>query len=263
MNALFLRRSDTGWAAGLGEKHGEELYVDRPEEPKEIEQFLSHIKTASVMMLWIRETPEVEIFKKFDIYPGDLRNKAELAEWLLYSASELSKLWEHPAAGFIDDLRKRVKYGVRPDVLELCRLPGVGRVRARAMMRRGFTTLEKVAGAEPKNLAAVEGIGRVLADTIHAAARKRRDRIAAGYEVEGGGRIGAEDEFEIPGLELDESGKKMRKAEKKGKIVDGGKKKAGGVSDEGEETAEEKEGGKEKKKKSPPPLEPQTTLFDY
>ena len=122
MNSFFIRRSDRGWVSDLGERHAGELYVPRPEDQDEADGWLASIKTAAVLMLWVRETPDNTMYQKFDIYPGDLRNRVELAQWLLYSAHELAKLWDSPAVPSIDDAMRRVRYGVLPELLDLCRL---------------------------------------------------------------------------------------------------------------------------------------------
>jgi helicase len=245
MNAFFLRRSDVSWVSDLGERHRDELYFPQPEEQERMDDWLSSLKTAAVLMLWVRETPDNEMYQKFDIYPGDLRNRVDLAQWLLYSALELAKLWESPAVPVIDDTMRRVRYGVLPELLDMCRIPGIGRVRARMLYRGGLRTLDDIATADVSELASVERIGRVLAKEVKAEARRRSGRGAArdagaGEDTEPAGVSPhpSEESFEIPGVKLGNTG-------------------SGGEGDhEGE--AQEKRPAKRKGKG-----EGQSSLFDY
>ncbi len=247
MNAFFLRRSDVGWVSDLGERHKDELYIPQPEEQEEMGDWLSSLKTAAVLMLWVRETPDNEMYRKFDIYPGDLRNRVDIAQWLLYSALELAKLWDSSAVPVIDDTTRRVRYGVLPELLDMCRIPGIGRVRARMLYRGGLRTLDDVATAEVSELASVERIGRVLAKEIKAEARRRSGRGAAkdagdddGAEPAGASPHPSEESFEIPGMRLgDDTG--------------------GGEGDTRGEAAEKRPA----KKKGKAEGEGQRSLFDY
>jgi len=61
-----------------------------------------------------RRNPEEEIVKHFGIGPGDLRTLLELADWLLYSASEISRVFKlRGVSRPISELRIRIQYGVK------------------------------------------------------------------------------------------------------------------------------------------------------
>jgi len=64
-----------------------------------------------------------------------------------------------------------MRYGVREELLELVRLRGVGRVRARALYTAGFRDLESIAKANPKALARVPHLGPSLAQNLRKQAR--------------------------------------------------------------------------------------------
>lgn len=51
-------------------------------------------------------------------------------------------------------------------MLELVRLEGIGRVRARALYNAGFHDLKSIADASESRLASVRGIGYTLASRI-------------------------------------------------------------------------------------------------
>lgn len=55
----------------------------------------------------------------------------------------------------ISDLISRIALGARADILPLCELPYVQVVRARALHRQGYKTLESVAGAKPQEIARI------------------------------------------------------------------------------------------------------------
>ncbi|MDA8087079.1 MAG: DEAD/DEAH box helicase [Nitrospiraceae bacterium] len=131
------------------------------------EDILSELKTASVLMQWILETPEENIVNHFGIGPGDLRTLVELADWLLYSSGEICKvLGPKEAARGLGVARIRVNYGVKEELLPLVGLRGIGRVRARALFDAGFPGLEDIGRAGAGQLAQVPGIGEAIAQDI-------------------------------------------------------------------------------------------------
>ncbi len=141
---LFTRRGEGADLLTRYTDEAEELLV-KPEEPPlelDLDGFLSTIKTASVLEAWINEVPIVEISHRYGIGAGDLRTKVEDAEWLLFSAGRLASRFQRRLARPIDDLSTRVRYGAREELLDLVRLRGVGRVRARLLFRAGYADRE-------------------------------------------------------------------------------------------------------------------------
>ncbi|MGB9631582.1 MAG: DEAD/DEAH box helicase, partial [Candidatus Methanodesulfokora sp.] len=121
------------------------------------------IKSYYVLKSWIEEMREGEIEKKFGVEPGDLHRFVETASWMLYSFSEISRLCgKEDLARFLREESMRVQYGIRKDLIELVKLEGVGRVRARALYRSGFVSIREIARAKPEDLMRVPGIGEVL-----------------------------------------------------------------------------------------------------
>jgi helicase len=134
--------------------------------PWDQETIFAEIKMASFLRDWINEYSEDKITEKYSIGAGDVRNKVEIARWMLYSMRELGRLQNFSKPGEIRKLETRIKYGVRNDLLELVSLRGVGRVRARMLHRHGFRNLRKLKKANVKALAGVETIGVKLAKSI-------------------------------------------------------------------------------------------------
>jgi helicase len=166
MMHLSARKKDIDAMLEIFSAHAKELLI--PEEDMyPSENSLSEIKTATVLMQWIGEMPEDRIVGHFGIGPGDLRTLVDLADWLLYSASEIGRVFGLKGAKKpLSFLRTRVRYGVREELLELVSLKGIGRVRARNLFERGYKGLGDIREAEAGKLEAVPGIGRSLADDI-------------------------------------------------------------------------------------------------
>ena len=116
---------------------------------------------------WISEEREEDICERYGVGPGDVRRFVDSADWLIYSAGRLASVLDiagvQPA---LRDLRQRVLYGIREELLELVSLKGVGRVRARNLFREGYKTLEIVRKASEKKLAEVPTIGPLIAASI-------------------------------------------------------------------------------------------------
>ena len=74
-----------------------------------------------------------------------------------------------------------IKHGVKRELLELVKLPGIGRVRARLLYEHGYTSPEQLAGLSPEQLAAMlKGLGekraREVIEKARAEPRKPRRR---------------------------------------------------------------------------------------
>lgn len=141
---MFLRRGEEADLLGRFTDESEELLV-KPEEPPldlDLEVFLATLKTASVLEAWVSEEPIVEITQRFGIGAGDLRSKVEDADWLLFAAGRLSTIFQRRVGRAIDDLSFRIRYGVREELLDLVRLRGIGRMRARLLYRAGYPDRE-------------------------------------------------------------------------------------------------------------------------
>ena len=141
------------------------------EEPSafdlEYNEFINSIKTSLFFDAWINETNEDFLLENFDIRPGEIRVKIEIADWLLYASSELARV-SMMAGGLtkeIHNLRIRVKNGVKEELLPLLKLKGVGRVRARKMVINGIKDLGDVKKTDLTSLAQMLGVK--LAVDVH------------------------------------------------------------------------------------------------
>ncbi|MFT7616266.1 MAG: helicase [Candidatus Woesearchaeota archaeon] len=111
----------------------------------EYEEFFDAIKTTSFFSDWVNEIGEDSLLKKYDIRPGEINAKVDNMDWLLYCAYELVPLVglkQHQRS--INKLRKRVKYGVKEELLQLLQLKQVGKIRSRKLVTAGYATLADV-----------------------------------------------------------------------------------------------------------------------
>lgn len=166
MPILYLRRNDYEWVEEYLDEVRDKLLVDPPEDLEEYEFFLSTLKTAKMLDDWMSEAHENDVANSFGIGPGDIRNKVELAEWLLHSAARLSELFNKEATVECVETVMRARYGVRPELLELVKLRGLGRVRARALYSRGIKGLEDLRNTSYDRLKQIPTIGEAVARSL-------------------------------------------------------------------------------------------------
>jgi helicase len=166
MMVLTLRRKDRNEILDIFYAHADSLLI--PDEEKyPTDEILSQLKTASALMQWILETSEDKIVGRFGIGPGDLRTLIELSDWLLYSASEIDRLFNtRETMKSISRLRVRIEYGVKEELLDLVSLRGIGRVRARNLYKSGFRGLKDIKDATVEEISKVPALGSALAEDI-------------------------------------------------------------------------------------------------
>ncbi len=63
---------------------------------------------------------------------------------MLFGAGRLASRFQRRLGRTIDDLSLRVRYGAREELLDLVRLRGIGRVRARLLYRAGYADRESL-----------------------------------------------------------------------------------------------------------------------
>lgn len=124
-------------------EHESEFLCKIPEEwDLEFDDFLRSVKTAKLFEAWINEKSEDEIMAKFNVAPGELRSRLQIADWLIYAMQELALLLgRKELLKIIRKVRTRLKYGVREELLPLVRLRYVGRVRARKLFKGGIKSI--------------------------------------------------------------------------------------------------------------------------
>ncbi len=118
--------------------------------------------TALMLNDWTEEVKERELVEKYSTTPGALYTKLTNADWLIYSAIELAKILKIPQRRLID-VRVRLRYGVKDELLDLIRLQQVGRVRARMLYNQGIKSIADIRSNRSR-IAAI--LGRDVAEKI-------------------------------------------------------------------------------------------------
>ncbi|ADN49929.1 DEAD/DEAH box helicase [Vulcanisaeta distributa] len=143
-------------------------------EDEEIEDYLSTVKTAVMLLDWANEVSEDDLYKNYDVGPGDLRVYSDLMDWLASAVARLAgALGMRRHEERLNLLKWRLTYGVKDELIELVvNLEGVGRARARALYNAGFKSVEDIANADPRVISMIRGFGDKLARSIIEQARR-------------------------------------------------------------------------------------------
>jgi helicase len=124
---------------------------------------------------WITESTELSLSDSLGIESGDMHRMTENANWLSYCLREISKHVERAdLLEELGDLRNRVVYGIREELLDLVKVKGIGRVRARILFKHGIKNLDDLRKIPVNKLAEIDKIGSTIADNIKAELRRVR-----------------------------------------------------------------------------------------
>ncbi|HEY5735061.1 MAG TPA: DEAD/DEAH box helicase [Nitrosopumilus sp.] len=127
------------------------------------------------LQYWITESTELSLSDSLGIESGDMHRMAENANWLSYCLREISKHVERvDLLQELGDLRNRVVYGIKEELLDLVRVKGIGRVRARILFKNDIKNLDDLRKIPVNKLAEIDKIGSTIADNIKAELRKVR-----------------------------------------------------------------------------------------
>ncbi|MFH1587774.1 MAG: helicase-related protein [Candidatus Diapherotrites archaeon] len=119
---------------------------------------LNKFMLAKSLNEWINESSEQYLMKEFNLAPGTLFNKLDRMDWLTYSATELAQLLKkNELLPIFSKLRKRLKYGVKEELIYLTELRGIGRVRARKLWRNRIQSIKSLKESDFKLLAGLLG----------------------------------------------------------------------------------------------------------
>lgn len=151
----------------------EQGLIPEPASHMDYYDWLRSYKIALILKSWIEEINEDDIIERYHVGPGDLYSLVETAAWLLYAASrvcEVGKLTQHAIRLFI--LSKRVKHGIKEELLDLVKVPGIGRVRARILYLYGIHNVEQLAKSDPTKISRLPTFGESLAKKVVEEANK-------------------------------------------------------------------------------------------
>jgi len=154
----------------LAEQRSDEFTYPMPtqfEDPVAYEEFLGELNAAQVLSDWIDERTEDQILETRKVEPGDLLRLVQGSEWLILATQELGRLFGHKdLLAPLEMLKVRLAKGVRPELVKLTTLEGVGRVRARMLYDAGLKTIEDIKERSLDQLMSIRTIGPSLAKKI-------------------------------------------------------------------------------------------------
>ena len=162
-----LRQKDNSTASLMITNHSSELLTPISE--------YDCSRSLLALQSWITESSELSLSDSLGIESGDMHRIVETADWLLYCLREISKHVER--ADLLDELenlRRRIIYGIREELLDLVKVKGIGRIRARMLYKHGIKTLDDLAKIPVNKLAEIDKIGSTIADNIKSELRKVR-----------------------------------------------------------------------------------------
>ncbi|MBF0489415.1 MAG: DEAD/DEAH box helicase [Candidatus Omnitrophica bacterium] len=166
---LSVGKADYEELESLANKIEDELILTPADLPmlQDAYTYYSTLKTMWLLSRWIDEEKEEALCDDFNVGPGDIYRHVESAEWLLYGASTIAELYHYKKLSFnLEDLRNRIRYGIRAELLELASLKGVGRIRARQLFAHGYHKLGDLKSMSESSLASIKTIGKSLAHDI-------------------------------------------------------------------------------------------------
>ena len=163
---LSLRKKDYDELSLMIRDRGKELLYDLSE--------YDCTRSFWALCEWIEETSEKILSDKMGVEPGDIHRMVEMADWLAYSLYEVAKiLRREDILPELYNLRTRIRYGVKEELLPLVALEGIGRVRARSLYAAGITDVGKISRVPQNKLANIPKIGAAVAEKLKDQLRKR------------------------------------------------------------------------------------------
>ena len=124
---------------------------------------------------WITESSETSLSDALGIESGDMHRMVETANWLTYCLREIAKHVERAdLLEELENLRRRIVYGIREELLDLVKVKGIGRVRARILFKHQIKTIDDLSKISVNKLAEIDKIGLTLANNIKSELKKVR-----------------------------------------------------------------------------------------
>ncbi len=144
----------------LSVRSSEELAIYEQFEKYDLDdEQVRAFKNAMIFFDWMNEISDDKIFDEYNMPPGTLRTKLDIADWLLYSLGEIALIINRDKIiSKVNILRKRLKYGIKKELLPLIRIRDIGRVRARKLFNAGIKGIEYVRKAKPELLEKLLGV---------------------------------------------------------------------------------------------------------
>jgi helicase len=200
MYDLYLRSGDRERYTELCYEREAEFLGRIPSEFEDVrfEEWLSALKTATLLEDWAREVDEDRLTERYGVGPGDVRGKVDTARWLLGAAERLAADLDLDNVAAIRAAKKRVEYGVREELLDLAGVRDVGRKRARRLYEAGIESRADLREADKGTvLGALRGRERTAERILENAGR--RDPSMDGVRADGTAGEGTEADGDTDG----------------------------------------------------------------
>lgn len=135
--------------------------------------WLRAYKIARILHAWISEVEEDVIVETYGIGVGDLMNIVDTATWLTHAAARVCRvLGLERHASRLEILAVRVEHGVKEDAVDLVKVRGVGRARARVLINAGIRSVEDLASSPVSRIAKLPLFGEKIARQVIESARE-------------------------------------------------------------------------------------------
>lgn len=141
----------------------------------EYDEYFDKFKTSLMILDWINEKQEQELMNVYSVRPGEIKVKTDNAYWLIYASIEISKIIGK--SKIIPDLTKigiRIKNGVKDELIDLLKVKGIGRVRARRLFNNGITNTIKLKNTDPEMIKEI--VGKKIGENITGVKSKEDQR---------------------------------------------------------------------------------------
>jgi len=127
------------------------------------------------MHSWINESTEIFLSDNLGIESGDMYRMTENTDWLIHAFYELAKLEKRDdILEELNILQRRIEYGIKEELVDLVKVRGIGRIRARILFKNGIKKLEQLEEIPVENLAKIDKIGPTIAENIKTQLKKVR-----------------------------------------------------------------------------------------
>ncbi len=106
---------------------------------------------------WINEFNEESLLEKYNVRPGEINAKIERLDWLIYSATEITRLTNKDLVRHLVRLRIRTKNGCKEELIPLLKFKNIGRIRARRLFKNKIKNVHDVKVIAYEKLSAILG----------------------------------------------------------------------------------------------------------
>ncbi len=151
----------------------EGVIPEPPQDEFEYQLWLQAFVQAKMLHDWINEVSEDIIVSKYSVGPGDIYSARDTAAWIASGLSRIERQRNPDIADKLEKLSMRLEYGVKEDALELVKIEGIGRVRARVLLSHGIRSIRDLAKLTVEELSKLPTFGPKISETVIREAKAR------------------------------------------------------------------------------------------